>query len=70
MRGAHLISLLLTCRQASELLSGRLDRTLQPMQLVRLRVHLAMCKACRRVAEQLGFLRKAVSGLPEVLRND
>jgi predicted anti-sigma-YlaC factor YlaD len=60
----------LTCRQASELLSGRLDRTLQPVEMLRLRAHLALCKACRRVAEQLGFLHKAVSELPKVLHSD
>jgi hypothetical protein len=35
------------------------------MERVRLRIHLAMCKACSRVEGQLSFLRTAMSELPK-----
>lgn len=60
----------LTCRQASELISGRVDRRPRPMERVRLRVHLLVCKACARVARQLGFLHRALAVLPKTLREE
>lgn len=54
---------MLSCKDLSNLLSDRLDRKLSFMEGVRLRMHLAMCTACSRVARQLGFLREAFSGL-------
>lgn len=59
---------MLNCRNVSELLSERLDRKLRPMEGLRLRLHLALCTACARVARQLGFLREAASALPKVMR--
>lgn len=56
--------MMLSCKQVSDLLSDRLDRRLRPMERLRLRLHLAMCQACARVAGQLELLRKAMSKLP------
>jgi predicted anti-sigma-YlaC factor YlaD len=50
----------ITCRQAHVLLSERLDRALGPMEVVRLRLHLAVCDVCSRVARQFRFLSDAV----------
>jgi predicted anti-sigma-YlaC factor YlaD len=58
-----------SCRQVSDLLSERLDRKLRPMERLRLRMHLAMCKSCARVEGQLLLLRKAMSELPKWRRD-
>ncbi len=60
---------MLTCRQVSDLLSEGLDRRLRPMERLRLRVHLAMCKGCARVEGQLQLLHKAMSQLPKSRRD-
>lgn len=60
-----------TCRQASRLQSEQLDHPLPTSQRVGLRIHLLLCRWCRRYGRQLGFLRNAVrvqdenSHLPE-----
>jgi predicted anti-sigma-YlaC factor YlaD len=56
---------MLSCREVSRILSDQLDRKLRPMERVRLRLHLAMCKACSRVEGQLSLLRTAMSELPK-----
>lgn len=58
-----------TCRQMSDLLSERLDRPLRPLERLRLRVHLAMCKACARIEIQLELLHKATSELTRSRRD-
>jgi hypothetical protein len=47
------------CREASRLQSQALDRALTPLQRFGLRVHLLLCKWCRRYGKQLRFLRHA-----------
>lgn len=56
---------MLSCRDVSHLLSDGLDRKLGLGERARLRLHLTMCSACSSVERQLGFLRKALSGLVE-----
>jgi predicted anti-sigma-YlaC factor YlaD len=53
----------LRCREASELLSRQQDGTLPVADSARLRLHLVMCDACRNVAEQLAFIRRAMRQL-------
>lgn len=53
----------LRCQEASELLSRRQDGDLRMADNARLRLHLAVCDACRNVAEQLAFIRRAVRQL-------
>jgi predicted anti-sigma-YlaC factor YlaD len=55
----------LRCREASELLSRRQDSPLPAADNARLRLHLVMCDACRNVAGQLAFIRRAVRRLSE-----
>lgn len=55
--------MMLSCREVSRLLSDQLDRKLRLTERIRLRIHLAMCKACSRVEGQLSFLRTAMSEL-------
>lgn len=49
---------MLRCQQAAQLASERLDRELGWRERVGLRLHLAMCRHCRRYARQLQQLRK------------
>ena len=53
----------LRCREASELLSQRLDGPLPTADNARLRLHLMVCRACRPVAEQMAFIRRAMRQL-------
>lgn len=53
------------CREASRLQSEALDHTLPPLQRFGLRVHLLLCKWCRRYGKQIGFLRRAAHEHPD-----
>ena len=48
-----------SCRQASRLQSEALDHKLPILQRIGLRIHLCLCKWCRRYGKQIGFLRDA-----------
>lgn len=48
-----------SCKQASRLQSEALDHRLPILQRVGFRIHLYLCKWCRRYGKQLGFLRNA-----------
>ena len=48
-----------SCRQASRLQSEGMDRPLTFFEKFGLRIHLFLCKWCRRYGEQLKFLRNA-----------
>jgi len=54
---------LLSCKEATRLLSQREDRKLAFGERVALRVHLAICNGCRNVNAQFKFLRLAVRTL-------
>ena len=58
------MKLLLTCREASRLISERLDRELPIAERAALRVHLAICVACTRMTRQFEFLRRAARQYP------
>jgi anti-sigma factor RsiW len=51
---------MLSCKDASRLLSQRDDRALEPLERIRLRLHLFACDACRRFGAQLAFMRRAM----------
>jgi predicted anti-sigma-YlaC factor YlaD len=53
----------LSCKEASHLLSQREDRKLSFAESAALRLHLAICRGCRALSEQIPFLRKALSRL-------
>jgi predicted anti-sigma-YlaC factor YlaD len=44
---------MLNCRQATQLLSERLDRELTTKEKLALKMHTAMCTACRRFGQQV-----------------
>ena len=52
---------MLSCKEASRLLSQAQDRALTYGERVKLRLHLAACVACTRFSRQLAFMREAVS---------
>jgi hypothetical protein len=58
------MKLLLSCKEASRLISEELDRDLGVAELASLRVHLAICVACTRVTRQFEFLRGAARRYP------
>lgn len=55
---------MITCKQATELVSQGLDRQLSLTERVGLRLHLVICVGCRRTQAQFRFLRKAISRHP------
>ena len=54
-----------TCKEASRLQSQALDRKLSLMQRSGLRIHLLLCKWCRRYGKQIGFLHDAAREHPD-----
>ena len=54
---------MISCKQATELVSRALDQPLAPGQRLRLRLHLLICRQCRRYRKQLHFLKRATSKL-------
>lgn len=49
---------MLSCKQASHLLSQSCERRLSLRQRLGLRLHLLMCRACRQFEQQLRLLRQ------------
>lgn len=54
---------MLSCRQATELMSQAQDRKLGLTERMNLGVHLLMCIGCRNFDRQMAFLRRATSKL-------
>ena len=53
------------CRQATRLQSEAMDHPLPMRQRIGLRIHLFLCKWCRRYGEQIHFLRMAAKHCDE-----
>ena len=49
-----------SCEEATRIASRLLDEPVPLGQRVRLRLHLAICKWCRRYVRQIAFLRRAM----------
>jgi len=56
------MSILLSCKKASHLLSEAQDRPLNLGERLRLDMHLAICKGCRNYRQQMAFIRRACQG--------
>lgn len=54
-----------SCRRAAELLSQKLDESLGLLDTIRLRVHLAICRNCRHVQDQLAGVKSLTGALFE-----
>jgi hypothetical protein len=52
------------CREASRAQSEMLDHPLPPLKRLGLRLHLLICKWCRRYGKQIRFLRAAAHDQP------
>lgn len=50
----------LSCRQASRLMSAKLDRELSWWERIALKLHLAICDACPKVIRQFDLMRRAM----------
>lgn len=50
---------MLSCKEATRLMSQGQDRKLGLAETLRLEMHLAMCKGCRNFESQMKFLRQA-----------
>lgn len=49
-----------TCQEVHQLVSERMDRPLTIVERLRVRAHLAVCRACGRFDDQMKLLRRAV----------
>ena len=59
---------MLTCKDASQLMSQSFDRRLSLMEKVGLRFHLMICKSCETAYRQLDFLNslcKRIAAKPD-----
>jgi hypothetical protein len=54
-----------TCKEASRLQSQALDGKLSLMQRIGLRIHILLCRWCRRYGKQIGFLHDAAHEHPD-----
>ncbi|GAA6202189.1 zf-HC2 domain-containing protein [Aquicoccus sp. SU-CL01552] len=55
---------MLSCQEVSTRASALIDRELGPWQALRMRLHLAMCKGCRRFIGQMRTTRDLTEGPP------
>lgn len=56
----HRLTHMLSCKEASRLLSQREDRRLTLPEQVKLRLHVGVCTACTRFTRQIAFMREAL----------
>jgi Putative zinc-finger len=56
----HKLTHVLSCKEASLLLSEAEDRRLSLVERWKLRLHLSLCDACTRFSRHIAFLRKAM----------
>ncbi len=61
---------MLTCQQASQLISQSLDHPLSWYELMQLRLHLMMCGACNRFRKQLNVLLVGLHKIRTNIEND
>ena len=61
---------MLSCKQASQLLSQSLDRKLMRRELIGLRLQLMLCRMCRRFGRQIIGMRKMVRRLRQQIEHD
>ena len=57
--------MMLSCKEASRLLSQGLDRRLGFAERLALRLHLLICDGCTNFSKQVAFIRKAMARLAD-----
>lgn len=62
--------MMLTCKQASQLISKSLDRELTWRERLAVRAHLLICKYCKRFSQQLIVMRVALSRMAKLVEMD
>ena len=55
--------MMISCKEASRLMSQAMDRSLPLWQRARLRLHLSICDACANFNRQMRLLRRAITRL-------
>jgi hypothetical protein len=58
------MSLRLSCKEATRLISQGMDRRLSLTEGIALRLHVRICDACTRFTSQVKFLRRALKAFP------
>jgi len=61
---------MLTCKQASKLISQSLDRPLHWSERMQLKLHLLICGPCERFKQQLKLLRTSLQRIRSGIEND
>ena len=61
---------MLDCKQASQLISKSLDRQLSWRERFAVRLHLLICKYCKRFSQQLETMRVALKRMTQSIEND
>lgn len=61
---------MLTCKQASQIISQSLDKPLSWSDRMRLKFHLLICNACNRFNQQMRLLNIAVKQVIQTTEND
>ena len=61
---------MLSCKQASQFISASLDKPLILRERIVLRLHLIICKYCKRFSQQLQTMRVAMTTLAQSIEND
>jgi hypothetical protein len=61
---------MLSCKQASQIISQSLDRPLTMQERFALKLHLLICKYCKQFSQQLHTLRVALKQMTSVIEND
>jgi hypothetical protein len=61
---------MLSCKQASQLISTSLDRPLTLRERFVLSFHLVICKYCKRFSKQLQSMRVAIKQMVASIEND
>jgi Putative zinc-finger len=64
------MKLMLTCKQASQIISQSLDNPLSWSDRMKLKFHLFICNACNRFNQQLRLLSGAVQYIRQNTEND
>lgn len=61
---------MLSCKQASQLISQSLDRSLTLRERIALKLHLIICKYCKRFSQQVQTLRNAMRTMVDSIENN
>ena len=64
------MKLMLTCKQASQIISQSLDNPLSWQDRLRLKFHLFICNACTHFNQQLHLLNTAVKKIIQITESD